>query len=122
MLVCLLPKMTLSAPCKRALRCPGVTSEIDTSVSSTRKTFNFSMKKSKDNALVGNTGHFVIEFGLPGSKGLEGMKVDNITPQKISRRPRRSGSCWLHVPMVLGKKSSASFMSLFINSVMEIRV
>ena len=34
------------------------------------------MKQLKNNSLVGNTRHFVNE-------GLEGLKVDNITPQKI---------------------------------------
>ena len=59
-----------------------------------RVIFNISildhMKKLKNISLVGNTGHFVNEFGVPDSKGLEVMKVDNIGPQKIFRRPRRS--------------------------------
>ena len=43
------------------------------------------VKKLKNNAFVGNTGHFDDEIGLADSEGLEGMKVDNIKPQKISR-------------------------------------
>ena len=38
------------------------------------------MKKLTNNAFVGNTGHV---DNLAGSEGLEGMKVDNIKPQKI---------------------------------------
>ena len=60
--------------------------EIDIFVSSTGN-FNISifdhMKKLKNNALVGNTGHFDNEIDLAGWEGLEGMKVDNIKPQKI---------------------------------------
>ena len=61
-------------------------SEIDIFVSSTGN-FNISalghLRKSKNNAFVGNTGHFDDEIDLIGSECVEGMKVDNITPQKI---------------------------------------
>ena len=50
--------------------------EIDILVSSTGN-FNISMKKLKNNAFVGNTGHVDDEIDLAGSEGLEGM------PQKI---------------------------------------
>ena len=33
-------------------------------------------------AFAGSTGHFCNEIGLAGSKGLEGMTVVNIKPQK----------------------------------------
>ena len=68
-------------------------SGIDIFVSSTG-TFNISildhMKMLENNAFVGNTGHFVNEFNLPGSNGLEGMNVDDTTPQGLFRLPRRS--------------------------------
>ena len=55
-------------------------SEIDTFVSSTGD-FNIitldHMKKLKNNAFVGDTGHSDNEIDLPASEGLEGMKVDN---------------------------------------------
>merc|ERR1712012_137317 len=39
------------------------------------------MKKMKNNAIVGNIGHFDNEIDMAGLEGLEGMKVDNIKPQ-----------------------------------------
>ena len=61
--------------------------EIDIFVSSTGN-FNIitldHMKKLKNNAFVGNvqTRQFGDEIGSSSSHGLEGMKVDNIKPQK----------------------------------------
>ena len=63
-----------------------VTSEFDISVSSTNN-FNIialdHMNKLKNTAFVGNTGHFDNEINLSGSKGLDGMKVDDIELQKF---------------------------------------
>jgi len=39
------------------------------------------MKKMKNNAIVGNIGHFDNEIDMAGLEGLEGMKVENIKPQ-----------------------------------------
>ena len=41
------------------------------------------MKKLRNSSLVGNTGPFVNEFGLPDSKASEGMKVDNVDLRKV---------------------------------------
>ena len=63
-----------------------VVSEIDIFASSTS---NFNIvsldrtKKDKYNPIVGNIGHFDNEIDLIGLEGLEGMKVDNIKPEKI---------------------------------------
>jgi len=61
-----------------------VVSEIDIFVSSTG---NFDiitldhMKKMKNNAIVGNIGHFDNEIDMAGLEKMEGMKVENIKPQ-----------------------------------------
>jgi len=39
------------------------------------------MKKMKNNAIVGNIGHFDNEIDMAGLEGFEGMKVENIKPQ-----------------------------------------
>merc|ERR1712125_90035 len=39
------------------------------------------MKKMKNNAIVGNIGHFDNEIDMEGLEGLEGIKVENIKPQ-----------------------------------------
>merc|ERR1711977_720088 len=39
------------------------------------------MKKMKNNAIVGNIGHFDNEIDMAGLEGLAGMKVENIKPQ-----------------------------------------
>merc|ERR1740139_968916 len=39
------------------------------------------MKKMKNNAIVGNIGHFDNEIDMAGLENLAGMKVDNIKPQ-----------------------------------------
>ena len=39
------------------------------------------MDKLKNDALVGNTSTFVNETDLPGSEGLESMKVDSVKPE-----------------------------------------
>merc|ERR1711957_357126 len=39
------------------------------------------MKKMKNNAIVGNIGHFDNEIDMAGLENLPGMKVDNIKPQ-----------------------------------------
>merc|ERR1712176_828409 len=39
------------------------------------------MKKMKNNAIVGNIGHFDNEIDMAGLEGFEGIKVDNIKPQ-----------------------------------------
>jgi len=61
-----------------------VVNEIDIFVSATGN-FNIitldHMKKMKNNAIVGNIGHFDNEIDMAGLEGLEGMKVDNIKPQ-----------------------------------------
>merc|ERR1719272_1889417 len=61
-----------------------VIGEIDIFVSSTG---NFKiitlehMKKMKNNAIVGNIGHFDNEIDMEGIEGLAGIKVENIKPQ-----------------------------------------
>merc|ERR1712083_52805 len=61
-----------------------VVSEIDIFVSATGN-FNIitldHMKKMKNNAIVGNIGHFDNEIDMAGLEGLQGMKVENIKPQ-----------------------------------------
>merc|ERR1711959_3512 len=39
------------------------------------------MKKVKNNAIVGNIGHFDNEIDMAGLEGMEGMKIENIKPQ-----------------------------------------
>jgi adenosylhomocysteinase len=39
------------------------------------------MKKMKNNAIVGNIGHFDNEIDMAGLEGLAGMKIENIKPQ-----------------------------------------
>merc|ERR1712169_44891 len=39
------------------------------------------MKKMKNNAIVGNIGHFDNEIDMEGLEGLPGIKVENIKPQ-----------------------------------------
>merc|ERR1712172_139236 len=39
------------------------------------------MKKMKNNAIVGNIGHFENEIDMAGLEGFEGIKVENIKPQ-----------------------------------------
>jgi len=39
------------------------------------------MKKMKNNAIVGNIGHFDNEIDMAGLEGLKGIKVENIKPQ-----------------------------------------
>merc|ERR1712178_537481 len=39
------------------------------------------MKKMKNDAIVGNIGHFDNEIDMAGLEGLEGIKVENIEPQ-----------------------------------------
>merc|ERR1739844_790190 len=39
------------------------------------------MKKTKNNAIVGNIGHFDNEIDMPGLEGFPGIKVENIKPQ-----------------------------------------
>merc|ERR1719351_284795 len=39
------------------------------------------MKSMKNNAIVGNIGHFDNEIDMAGLEGMEGVKVDNIKPQ-----------------------------------------
>merc|ERR1712087_1098754 len=39
------------------------------------------MKKMKNNAIVGNIGHFDNEIDMAGLEAIEGIKVDNIKPQ-----------------------------------------
>merc|ERR1712110_237588 len=61
-----------------------VVGEIDIFVSTTGN-FNIitveHMKKMKNNAIVGNIGHFDNEIDMAGLEGLAGIKVDNIKPQ-----------------------------------------
>merc|ERR1712227_1177017 len=61
-----------------------VVSEIDIFTSSTGN-FNIitleHMKRMKNNAIVGNIGHFDNEIDMAGLEGLEGIKVENIKPQ-----------------------------------------
>merc|ERR1712216_650221 len=40
-----------------------------------------SMKKMKNNAIVGNIGHFDNEIDMAGLEGMPGVKVENIKPQ-----------------------------------------
>merc|ERR1719277_1516437 len=39
------------------------------------------MKKMKNNAIIGNIGHFDNEIDMAGLEGMEGIKVENIKPQ-----------------------------------------
>jgi adenosylhomocysteinase len=61
-----------------------VVSEIDIFVTTTG---NFDiitvehMKKMKNNAIVGNIGHFDNEIDMAGLEGTEGIRVENIKPQ-----------------------------------------
>merc|ERR1712178_427267 len=61
-----------------------VVGEIDIFVTTTGN-FNIitleHMKKMKNNAIVGNIGHFDNEIAMAGLEGFEGIKVDNIKPQ-----------------------------------------
>merc|ERR1712028_95749 len=61
-----------------------VVHEIDIFVSATGN-FNFitleHMKKMKNNAIVGNIGHFDNEIDMAGLEGFAGIKVENIKPQ-----------------------------------------
>merc|ERR1719169_102732 len=61
-----------------------VVGEIDIFVSTTGN-FNIitidHMKKMKNNAIVGNIGHFDNEIDMAGLEGFKGIKVDNIKPQ-----------------------------------------
>merc|ERR1712025_1246749 len=61
-----------------------VVSEIDIFTSATGN-FNIitleHMKKMKNNAIVGNIGHFDNEIDMAGLEGLAGIKVENIKPQ-----------------------------------------
>merc|ERR1712066_103316 len=61
-----------------------VVGEIDIFVTTTGN-FNIitleHMKKMKNNAIVGNIGHFDNEIDMAGLEGAEGIKVDNIKPQ-----------------------------------------
>merc|ERR1719161_2853047 len=61
-----------------------VVGEIDIFVTTTGN-FNIitveHMKKMKNNAIVGNIGHFDNEIDMAGLEGLAGIKVDNIKPQ-----------------------------------------
>merc|ERR1711912_160025 len=58
--------------------------EIDIFVTTTGN-FNIitldTMKKMKNNAIVGNIGHFDNEIDMAGLEGLAGIKVENIKPQ-----------------------------------------
>merc|ERR1711988_1987142 len=61
-----------------------VVNEIDIFVSATGN-FNIitldHMKKMKNNAIVGNIGHFDNEIDMAGLEGAEGIKIENIKPQ-----------------------------------------
>merc|ERR1712107_81685 len=61
-----------------------VVSEIDIFTSATGN-FNIitleHMKKMKNNAIVGNIGHFDNEIDMAGLENMPGMKVENIKPQ-----------------------------------------
>merc|ERR1711877_105394 len=61
-----------------------VVGEIDIFVTTTGN-FNIitleHMKKMKNNAIIGNIGHFDNEIDMAGLEGMEGIKVENIKPQ-----------------------------------------
>merc|ERR1711990_546438 len=61
-----------------------VVGEIDIFVTTTGN-FNIitlaDMKKMKNNAIVGNIGHFDNEIDMAGLEGTEGIKVENVKPQ-----------------------------------------
>merc|ERR1719321_512202 len=61
-----------------------VVGEIDIFVTTTGN-FNIikldDMKKMKNNAIVGNIGHFDNEIDMAGLEGAPGIKVENIKPQ-----------------------------------------
>ena len=44
------------------------------------------MAKMKNNAIVGNIGHFDNEIDMAGLEGYKGIKCDNIKPQAPERR------------------------------------
>merc|ERR1712093_891047 len=62
----------------------GVVGEIDIFTSATGN-FNIitlaHMKKMKNNAIVGNIGHFDNEIDMAGLEGMQGVKCENIKPQ-----------------------------------------
>merc|ERR1719407_38188 len=61
-----------------------VVSEVDIFVSSTGNKDIITlehMKKMKNNAIVGNIGHFDNEIDMAGLEGMKGIKVENIKPQ-----------------------------------------
>ena len=56
------------------------------------------MKKLKNNAFVGNTGHFDNEIDLAGSEGLECMKSTTTSLRRsFSRRFPQVARQWIHV-------------------------
>jgi len=68
----------------QVVRLESVVGEVDIFTSATGN-FNIitleHMKKMKNNAIVGNIGHFDNEIDMAGLEGLPGMKVENIKPQ-----------------------------------------
>jgi len=68
----------------QVVRIESVVGEVDIFTSATGN-FNIitleHMKKMKNNAIVGNIGHFDNEIDMAGLEGLPGMKVENIKPQ-----------------------------------------
>jgi len=68
----------------QVVRIESVVGEVDIFTSATGN-FNIitleHMKKMKNNAIVGNIGHFDNEIDMAGLEGLPGMRVENIKPQ-----------------------------------------
>jgi len=68
----------------QVVRLESVVGEVDIFTSATGN-FNIitleHMKKMKNNAIVGNIGHFDNEIDMAGLEGLPGMRVENIKPQ-----------------------------------------
>jgi len=68
----------------QVVRIEDVIGEIDIFVSTTGNKDIITiehMKKMKNNAIVGNIGHFDNEIDMAGLEGFKGIKVDNIKPQ-----------------------------------------
>ena len=72
-----------------------VVSEIDIFTSATGN-LSFTLahvKKMKNNAIIGDIGHFDNEIDMAGSEGVPCIEVENIKPQVIVSVPRRT---WRH--------------------------
>merc|ERR1712070_1318780 len=65
----------------QVVRMEDVVSEVDIFVSSTGTYDIITLKQMKNNAIVGNIGHFDNEIDMAGLEGFPGIKCENIKPQ-----------------------------------------